>query len=157
MCRIYKISRHRQLDDKSCTARIVSFGANLPAMFEYRSLHNRKPEAGAAIASRKIRLKQSTKISRVDSPPRVCDFGAQQTSFGIQRGHNLDLLLACHLRQCVARIVNQVNKHAFDLFDVEHRGRKLKIQFEEHRDAIKPFFVESGSLRYNIIETRKLE
>src|SRR6202008_3671527 len=140
-------SRHRQLNDKSCPTRIVSFGADLPAMFEYRSLHNREPEARAAIASRKIRLKQSTKIPRLDSTSRVYDFSTQQTPICIKPRDKPDLLLACHLRQCVERIVNQVYKHAFDLFHVEHRRRKLKIQFEHHRDIMEPFFVESGSLR----------
>ena len=84
-------------------------------MLNYRSLHNCESKAGAAVASRKIRLEQSTKISRFDSPPRVYDFGAQQTPVGIKRRYDLDLFLTRHLGKRVESIVDQVNKHAFNI------------------------------------------
>src|SRR6185369_7323801 len=99
---------------------MVSFGTDVAAVLHDCSLDDRETETGATIASREVRLKQSAKICRFDSLPCIDDFSTQQTLFSVVPGDNRNLLLAIYGSECIERIVDQIYKHTFDLFHIEH-------------------------------------
>jgi hypothetical protein len=96
-------------------------GADGSAVLEYYSLHDRESETGAAVTSRKVWFKQTTKICRLDSLPVSATSARTKLRFNVVTRADRNQLRIVHVCERVERVVNQVNKHSFDLFHVEHR------------------------------------
>ena len=69
----------RQLNHKPCAPRVVGFRADAPAMLQNYALHDRQTETRPFASRRKVWLKQSLKIGRLNSVTGVSNFGSQNT------------------------------------------------------------------------------
>src|ERR1044072_5128695 len=117
-----------QFDHETSAARMIALRANVTAVLHDYALHDRESETSAAVSSRKVRFKQPAEICRLDSLPCVRHFSAHLIR--IVTRHDRDLSIAGNCRNRLKSVVDQIHKHAFDLFDVEHRRRQLAIEFE---------------------------
>src|SRR5688500_8188460 len=63
-------SSRGEFDKKLRAARMILLGADATAVLEYDLLHDRQPQTRAAVAPRKVWLKQTAKVFHFDSLPR---------------------------------------------------------------------------------------
>src|SRR5688572_5321208 len=98
---------------------MILFGANSTTVLEYDLLHDGQAQSRAAVAPRKVWLKQPPKVFRFDSLPPVRHFRTHEATLDIMSGRDRDVTLV-NREQRLDRIIDQVYEDAFDLFDVKH-------------------------------------
>src|SRR5882757_1866235 len=76
----------RQFNHKPGSQGVICLRSNSTAMLQHDALHDGQSEAGAAVASGKVGLKEPSEITRLNSLACIRDLHQQQTSFTVMTG-----------------------------------------------------------------------
>ncbi len=103
---------------------MILFRADATAVLENDLLHDRESQTRAAVAPRKVWLKQPSKVFRFDSLPGVREFRTYETALDVMTRDDRNAPFL-NREQCLDRVIDQVHEDALELLHVEQRRRQV--------------------------------